>query len=108
MSRDYVTLNMNLPVFVRLTDEGRQYLRDEYGRFWEQARADGRVRPGYTPPDYVEPREDADGHTQFQLWDFMEKFGPICGVGTDPSRYFKDGNDLIFDSQHLKPLEGKK
>lgn len=64
--------NVNDHVRVRLTDEGRAILRRQHddlvkGRPWSY--------------DYVPPKEDADGWSDWQLWVLMQQLGHTCGNG---------------------------
>ena len=98
MDKPKIKLDINQYVYVRLTDEARQFLRDEYQTHWREAAEQGLTPPGYVPPAYVEPTQDEDGFSGIQLWMFMEKFGPAINMTTDLSLYFKDGTALYFDA----------
>lgn len=103
-----VAFNINNPVYVRLTEKAREYLREEYAHYWQTVKERGSVSPHYTPPAYIEPTEDAEGFTRFQFWRFMEVFGPVSGLGYDAGEYFKDNVNLFFDPRYfgaLEPLE---
>lgn len=67
--------NVNNYVRVKLTEEGRQILRDEYAKRAAQHPAD------YFGWSYVEPVADQEGYVRFQLWSFMQKFGPHMHLG---------------------------
>lgn len=70
-----VPFNINENVRVRLKDRGHAILKarhDDLLRRWPQA------------SDYVPPKVDADGWSQFQLWSLMEIFGPHMFLGGDP------------------------
>ena len=68
-----VRINLNEWVKVKLTD----YAKDIYYH-----RVDGvneRVGRVICKPSY--PREDADGYSKFQLWDFMNLYGEYMRLG---------------------------
>lgn len=85
-----VPITLNSRVYVRLTEQGHQYLRDEHTNYWQAVKAQGTVPPNYTPPSYVERSADERGRCSFPLWEFAEKFAPLMGVGIDVSPYFVD------------------
>lgn len=62
--------NINNYVRVRLTDAGRAHHRKE----WEELLAGTKLT--YTPPV-----EDAGGWSRWQLWNLMQVFGPMIGMG---------------------------
>lgn len=64
--------NLNNKVRVKLTDHGRAVLEVEHSKFWREA---GRTMP-YTPP-----KEDADGWSEWQLWQLMSTLGGHLGLG---------------------------
>lgn len=66
-----VKFNVNQYISVRLTDYGREYLRLRFVELEERYNLDLE----YTPPVEV------DGWSTFQLWELMESFGPIIGLG---------------------------
>jgi hypothetical protein len=69
----WVDFNVNSYVRVKLTDVGRQHLRQWHKELFSH------YPPGkyeYTPPD-----EDVDGYTRFQLWELMAQLGSKCMNG---------------------------
>lgn len=64
--------NVNNYVRVKLTDIGRDALRKEHENLY---RLFDKV------PEYLPPKEDADGWSEWQLWDLMNKLGPHCRNG---------------------------
>ena len=97
-----VAFNINCMVYVRLTNKAREYLREEYHRFWQGQKEAGGVSPSYTPPAYIEPSADAGGFSAFQFWNFMDKFGPIMSLSFDASEYFRDGTEIFFEAHAFK------
>lgn len=72
-----VALNINHIVRVRLTDSGRAALARQHVEFWANA---GRAEPyPYTPP-----KEDAEGWSEWQLWNLMQDLGHLCRLGFEP------------------------
>jgi hypothetical protein len=67
-------INLNDVVRVKLTDHGRAVLATDHAGFWS-----GR---GFSYP-YLQPKEDADGWSKWQLWSLMKAFGPHIGMGLD-------------------------
>jgi hypothetical protein len=92
MSQQRVVMNANSAVYVRLTEGGLQMMRD-------QAADLRRAHPAIKSP-YVDPTPDERGFYQFQLWQFLEQFGPYSGL-SDFGYY--DFN-LEFDPADLKPV----
>jgi hypothetical protein len=70
---DYVELNINEMVLVKLTEEGRRLHRAWFYSFWR----DNPNQPMYSPP-----KEDEAGYSSWQLWNLMETFGPDMGIGS--------------------------
>lgn len=67
-----VRINLNEVVKVKLTDLGKDIY---YHQFDELNRRYGRIvcKPLF-------PKEDADGYTEFQLWNFVEIYGEHIGM----------------------------
>lgn len=80
-------INLNEWIRVKLTDLGKEIY---YHRCDELNKAYGIeiVRPSF-------PSEDKDGYTRFQLWEFIQLYGPHIGMGapnvTDPLEIVYDG-----------------
>lgn len=73
MSR-YIPFNINHRVRVKLTDHGREIHRKQFEVLFSD------------DPDmeYRQPDEDADGYSQWQLWDLMNRFGRHVYNGCEP------------------------
>lgn len=67
-----VRINLNEIVKVRLTDLGKDIFYHKYDRLNQRY---GRI---ICPPAF--PKEDAEGCTKFQLWEFMELYGEHIGM----------------------------
>ena len=70
---DEIKININDFIKVKLTKLGKEIyyhrvdgVNEKYGRKV--------FKPRY-------PKEDENGYTDFQLWDFMQLYGPHMGVG---------------------------
>jgi hypothetical protein len=72
---DYVKFNMNQYIKVKIYDIGYQRLADLHNKHighilgWEMRNA-----------NYYKNRADEDGYTRYQLWQFIEDFGPVTGL----------------------------
>lgn len=66
------TFNLNDYVLIRLTDVGRESLRNQH----EVLRRQGVPLRVYKPP-----REDANGWSRWQLWSLMDHFGALTYLG---------------------------
>lgn len=63
-------LNWNDFIKVKLTDLGREIYFHQY---------DELIKRGFkTIPEY--PKEDEEGYCDFQLWHFMQLYGPHIGM----------------------------
>lgn len=72
---DWLKLNVNDTVKVRLTNSGKLAHRrahDELRRQFPKLRK-------YSPP-----KTDADGWSEWQLWHLMQAFGPVISLGSEP------------------------
>lgn len=70
-----IPFNANNYVMVKLKDAGREELQRRADEFL-------RRRPGW-PNDVFRREEDAEGWSKWQLWDFMETFGHMVGLGRE-------------------------
>ena len=72
MKNGEIKININDFIKVKLTDLGKDIF---YHKFDEVNAQYGReiLRPRY-------PKEDENGYTEFQLWDFMQLYGSHIGV----------------------------
>ena len=83
-----VRINLNEFVKVKLTDLGKDIY---YHQFDEMNKQWGRIicKPSF-------PKEDAEGYTKFQLWDFIEIYGEYFGM-TKPNVI--EPLDIIYELQ---------
>ncbi len=72
--RTWVPFNINHTVRVKLTERGRLEHRKNHD---EIAASFPNSKITYSPP-----AEDADGWSEWQLWDLMQHFGEITGMGS--------------------------
>jgi hypothetical protein len=72
------TLNVNDTVLVKLKEKGYQMLADRHNKYLG-------VLPNwdFRNADYYKSKADKDGYTAFQLWSFMQDFGPYIRLGYD-------------------------
>lgn len=71
----HVLFNVNDNVFVKLTEVGKQKLREQDEQF---ERDTGVKSVGSTP------KEDSEGWSKWQLWDLMNRLGKHCYNGCKP------------------------
>lgn len=69
---EYFKVNLNDTVKVRLTDLGKEIYYHRYDNLNQRA---GKI---ICKPKF--PEEDAEGYTQFQLWDFIQLYGGYIGL----------------------------
>lgn len=62
-------INMNDRVYVRLTDTGRGHIEKAHHELFM----------GKVP--FAPTKEDADGWSEWQLWDLMQTLGDVCFMG---------------------------
>lgn len=74
---NYKEFNINEYVYVKLTDYGKEILRERRERFNEVLISKG-IEPFTT--DFI--KVDEDGFTQFQLWELMNIFGNFMNVSS--------------------------
>ena len=72
MIKTETRINLNDWIKVKLTDYGKDIY---YHRYDDVNRSYGRV---ICKPNF--PKVDKDGYTRFQLWQFMELYGPYIGM----------------------------
>jgi len=78
--------NINEYVWVQLTAKGQQIYKEHYARLNLPAE----YQPG--------PKEkDAQGYSQFQMWDFMQIFGEHICMGSEPAF----STTILLDEDHL-------
>ena len=90
-------LNLNEPIKVKLTDWGKEIFYHQYDNL---NAACGReiCKPRY-------PKVDKDGYTMFQLWCFMELYGPHMGM-TLPNVI--EPLEIVFEDSTIKPKRKSK
>ena len=71
---NYLKLNWNSKVKVKLTDYGKDIYFHQYDHLIERGAS---ITPTY-------PIEDNDGFTSFQLWVFMNLYGPYISMTSKP------------------------
>ena len=71
-------LNINNHIKVKLTDHGKDVYYHQFDEVNKAIRSRG-GRP--IAPSY--PRVDINGYTEFQLWCFIELYGPHIGIGKE-------------------------
>jgi hypothetical protein len=72
--------NINDNVKVKLTGFGRNKLREDHHKFWE----DVKKRGGSCYPEYVEPIEDEEGYSTWQMWCLMGYLGKYVSMSCIP------------------------
>lgn len=70
-----MTISLNARIKVKLTDPGREIYRQRFADINEWA---GRE---VFPEEAMTAKVDRNGYSEFQLWDFMNIFGPYIGIG---------------------------
>lgn len=75
----YVETHVNDFVMIKLTDRGREIHRQGWERLWgpvgELRRSTGHA------PTYIPPVEDINGWSRWQIWVFLQEFGPHIRLG---------------------------
>ena len=69
-------INLNDMIKVKLTEFGKQVHTQRYASINLQI---GRI---LFSMEEAMPKIDSEGYTQYQLWDFMNIFGPYMQLGT--------------------------
>lgn len=69
----WVAVNVNKNVRVKLTDRGREIHRQNFDKFLA-------LCPGF-PYAYRQPEEDADGWSNWHIWELMSEFGNQMHMG---------------------------
>jgi hypothetical protein len=88
---NWKTYNLNRNIRVKLNDKGYQLLADEHNNYC-----------GYIPTfkkrtlQFYKKKADKEGYTKFHLWEFMQLFGHVTGMGFD--QYY-DINILIENDE---------
>lgn len=73
-----IKFNINDYVYVQLTSYGREVLEKEFYSFWTYIYGKDNI-----PFSYIEPMEDENGWSKFQLWDLMSKLGDKIHMGSE-------------------------
>ena len=68
-----IRINLNEHVKVKLTDHGKDIYYHRYDKLAEMWPRNKCFEPHY-------PKVDEDGYTEFQLWEFIELYGPYIGM----------------------------
>lgn len=76
-----VAFNLNQYLYVRLTEQGLQHLRDQHNALAQTLP----VPAGF--PAYIEPQRDERGFYAMQAWEFMQAFGAASGNGFPVAYY---------------------
>jgi len=84
-----IPINLNEEIKVKLTDHGKDIY---YHRFDHLKNAYSRLL--CEPAAY--PIVDDDGYTSFQLWVFIELYGPHMGMTLPP---VIENNTIIYDTE---------
>jgi len=84
-----IPVNLNDRIRVRLTDVGRKHLEDLYNEIMGE-------RSAKFP--YKEPKE-VDGWTEFQVWDFMGKFGKFCQLPGVSDMPFEMDAEIVLEEE---------
>lgn len=77
MARTFIEFHMNDKVRVRLTNRGRKVHRENYRK----------LMASYPPElslNYQPPEEDAEGWSEWQMWELMQQFGEHTCMGLEP------------------------
>lgn len=69
--------NVNNTVRVKLREPGHRALRKNHERLMQ-------ALPEAARWEYVPPKTNGDGWSEWQLWNLMQEFGPHISMGFDP------------------------
>ncbi len=76
--------NINEPIFIKLEKDGLEAYRKYYENLFS----------GTNYKDYqTVPKKDKFGYSRFQLWEFMQIFGKMMGMGIF---HLSEGNNVYF------------
>jgi len=70
-----IEFNINDYILVRLNESGYNHLATVHNKYCGQI-ADWEKREG----KYYKSNADENGYTKFQMWHFIELFGPVTGI----------------------------
>jgi hypothetical protein len=88
---DFLAFNLNHYVLVKVLPKGFEAMRAHYSYMpaeWQK------------PLEYYQAQANEAGFVKFQLWEFMQVFGPLITLATEG--LFE--TDVLFDSVDLKPV----
>ena len=88
-------INFNDTIKVKLTDRGKDIY---YHQFDDLIERGTKLTPKM-------PKVNADGYTEFQLWDFIQLYGQHIGM-TKPNVI--EPIDIVIEGKNLKELDGKR
>lgn len=83
-----IRINLNDKIKVKLTDFGKQIFYHRYDDINARCMKTA-IKPSY-------PRQDKDGYTTFQLWDFIQLYGRYIGLGQID---VIDPIDMVYEAQ---------
>lgn len=86
MHEDFLNMNINNKIKVKLTDYGNSILKKDVTNTLSMLK-------GFNYPDYSPYHTDEDGYTEFTLWDFMRIFGSYFLLGC---QQIIEENEIIF------------
>jgi hypothetical protein len=72
---DFIEVNLNHTVQVKLTEVGLKELAKRHHELWNTGRFPKEFKK------FIPPSTDKDGWTHYQLWSLMEDFGEIIHIG---------------------------
>lgn len=75
---DWLSLNVNDQVMVKLNDKGYEHLATIHNDF---VNTYGIKTVPITTAEYYKAKADINGYTTFQMWDFISKFGSVTRMG---------------------------
>lgn len=88
--------NINELIKVKLTDHGKDIYYHQYDEFNKKV--------GYLTISPRYPKVDSDGFTSFQLWEFMEIYGPHMHIGMSN---IIEHNDIYICDEDLRDYESQ-
>lgn len=86
------SVNLNEPVYVKLTDAGRALHKKNHEENFRVARK---------RPDYILPEEDENGISKWQLWHLFHEFGIEIFMGAD----LPFATDIMFNNREWSRLQ---
>lgn len=96
-------INLNEVIKVKLTDRGKYiyfHRYDDLNRCWGRTM----IEPSY-------PAEDEEGYSAFQLWNFMNIYGPHMGLNSEsvisPLEMVYDPLEMVHEGEDEEMTEGR-